>query len=130
MHWCCITYVAFYKTKIEFEANQDPPLFSCFVVPRPCGAWRIRLNLIVAQQHTPKVYLILKEVNLMSQTILKIEGMTCGHCKMAVEKALKAVPGVTTAQVDLAEKKAAIEGSVEKAVLAKAVEAAGYKVVG
>ena len=30
----------------------------------------------------------------MSETILKIEGMTCMHCKMSVEKALKGVPGV------------------------------------
>jgi copper chaperone len=65
----------------------------------------------------------------MSETMLKIEGMTCMHCKMAVEKALMAVPGVTKALVKLPEKEAVVEGSAEKAALAKAVEAAGYKVV-
>lgn len=64
----------------------------------------------------------------MSDTILKIEGMTCMHCKMKVENALKGVAGVSSVQVDLAGKKAVIAGSAEQAALAKAVTDAGYKV--
>ncbi len=67
---------------------------------------------------------------MMSETVLKIEGMTCMHCKMAVEKALKGVSGVTSVQVDLANKQAVVAGSAEQAVMAKAVDEAGYKVVG
>jgi copper chaperone len=66
----------------------------------------------------------------MSDTVLKIEGMTCMHCKMRVEKALKAVAGVTNASVDLAKKEAIVAGSADKATLAKAVTDAGYKVTG
>ncbi len=66
----------------------------------------------------------------MSDTILKIEGMTCMHCKMRVEKSLKSVSGVTGVQVDLAKKEAVVTGSAEQAVMAKAVADAGYKVVG
>ncbi len=66
----------------------------------------------------------------MSDTILKIDGMTCMHCKMRVEKSLKGLPGVTGVQVDLAKKEAVVIGSVERAVMAKAVADAGYKVVG
>lgn len=62
-------------------------------------------------------------------TILQIEGMTCGHCQMTVEKALKAVPGVTAATVDLAKKAAAVSGTASRDVLVKAVEDAGYTVV-
>lgn len=65
----------------------------------------------------------------MSQTVLKVEGMTCMHCKMAVEKALKSVSGVTNAQVDLAKNEAVVEGDANKAAMAKAVAEAGYKVV-
>ena len=65
----------------------------------------------------------------MSQTVLKVEGMTCMHCKMAVEKALKGVSGVTNAQVDLAKNEAVVEGDANKAAMAKAVAEAGYKVV-
>ena len=32
---------------------------------------------------------------------VKIEGMSCNHCKMRVEKALKQVQGVDEVQVDL-----------------------------
>ena len=35
------------------------------------------------------------------ETVLKVEGMMCTHCKAAVEKACKAVPGVVDAVVDL-----------------------------
>lgn len=66
----------------------------------------------------------------MSETVLKIEGMTCMHCKMTVERALKGLPGVTSAQVDLARKQAVVAGSAEPAVMVKAVEEAGFKVVG
>ena len=63
-------------------------------------------------------------------TELKIEGMMCGHCKAAVEKALSGVPGVTGVTVDLEGKKAAVEGTAERAALEKAVTDAGYEVVG
>jgi copper chaperone len=43
-------------------------------------------------------------------TIMQIAGMSCNHCKMAVEKALQAVPGVEKVQVDLEKKQAVIEG--------------------
>jgi copper chaperone len=66
---------------------------------------------------------------MMSETVLNIEGMTCMHCKMSVEKALKGVFGVTSAQVDLAKKQAVVAGSADQAVMAKAVVEAGFKVV-
>ena len=66
----------------------------------------------------------------MSETVLSIEGMTCMHCKMRVEKALKGVPEVTGVQVDLAKKQAMVAGSADQALLAKAVAEAGFKVVG
>ncbi|OGW36925.1 MAG: hypothetical protein A2010_10285 [Nitrospirae bacterium GWD2_57_9] len=66
----------------------------------------------------------------MGETILKIEGMTCMHCKMRVEKALKAVAGVGNVQVDLAKKQAVVDGTADQATLAKAVTDAGYKVTG
>jgi len=66
----------------------------------------------------------------MSATVLKVEGMTCMHCKMRVEKALRAVGGVEAVQVDLVKKEAVVTGAADRASLEKAVEDAGYKVVG
>jgi copper chaperone len=65
----------------------------------------------------------------MQETIIKIEGMSCGHCKAAVEKALKAVAGVETAVVDLEKKQAVVTGNAAMAAMREAVEDAGYEVV-
>lgn len=66
----------------------------------------------------------------VTETVLKIEGMMCNHCKMAAEKALKGVAGVTGVQVDLAKKEAVVAGRAKRAALVKAIEEAGYEVVG
>nr|WP_144352911.1 cation transporter [Sporomusa termitida] len=55
--------------------------------------------------------------------------MSCGHCKMSVEKALQAVPGVISASVDLAKKEALVTGTADRAALVKAVEDTGFDVV-
>ena len=60
---------------------------------------------------------------------LPIEGMTCASCVARVEKALKKVPGVVSAEVNLATEKAqvTVRGDAGSAdALVAAVEKAGY----
>ena len=57
---------------------------------------------------------------------LAITGMSCAGCVAAVEIALRGVPGVAEAQVNLAERTAQITGRVPAADLIRAVRAAGY----
>jgi Cu+-exporting ATPase len=67
----------------------------------------------------------MKTANLIK---LPIEGMTCASCVARVEKALKAVPGVASAEVNLATEIAAValaEGAPPQSLVA-AVEKAGY----
>ncbi|MDZ4067350.1 MAG: heavy metal translocating P-type ATPase, partial [Tabrizicola sp.] len=61
---------------------------------------------------------------------LPVEGMTCASCVGRVERALKAVPGVTEASVNLATERAEVvtDGSADRARLVSAVEGAGYSV--
>lgn len=60
---------------------------------------------------------------------LDVEGMTCASCVARVERALKAVPGVQSASVNLATERADVTGAaVDRALLIKAVEEAGYDV--
>ncbi|MFA9422613.1 MAG: heavy metal translocating P-type ATPase [Sedimentibacter sp.] len=68
--------------------------------------------------------------NKMNKT-LTVEGMSCGHCKLAVEKALKAVDGVENAVVDLNSKSAEVtlNKQVDNETLSKAVKDAGYDVL-
>jgi len=64
----------------------------------------------------------------MSHYTLKIEGMTCASCVRHVEKALKSVEGVTTAEVNLATEEARVEMSRDAvSELIASVDSAGYK---
>jgi len=56
---------------------------------------------------------------------LAIDGMTCSSCVAAVEKAIKAVPGVTQAAVSLLEKNAIVHGGAPQAVI-RAIIDQGY----
>ncbi len=60
---------------------------------------------------------------------LAIEGMTCASCVASVEQALRAVPGVAGASVNLANRRARVtlERPVEAAALERAVAGAGYR---
>ena len=78
--------------------------------------------------HTNKDHSGENTLNSQDGIVLKIEGMTCGHCKSSVEKALLKVPGVTQAEVDLAHKQAVVIGTADRSSLAKAIDEAGYKV--
>ncbi|THJ30853.1 copper-translocating P-type ATPase [Lampropedia aestuarii] len=58
---------------------------------------------------------------------LSIEGMTCASCVGRVERALQAVDGVTSAQVNLATERASIVGHASTAQLLAAIAQAGYQ---
>ena len=61
---------------------------------------------------------------------LQVGGMTCASCVTRVEKALRKVPGVAAATVNLATERASVQGdaAVTAGVLAAAVCQAGYEV--
>lgn len=58
-----------------------------------------------------------------------IEGMSCNHCKMHVEEALKEIKGVKSAKVNLEGKFAEIEleHPVDDEQIKAAIEDAGYE---
>jgi copper chaperone len=62
---------------------------------------------------------------------IKIKGMSCGHCVMAVERALGAVAGIKDVKVDLKSGSASYEETkpVDAKIIADAVKKAGYEVV-
>lgn len=63
----------------------------------------------------------------MNNQTISIQGMTCASCVFHVEKALKSVPGVSQADVNLATEAAVVQGeNVNIAALIRAVEQAGY----
>lgn len=58
---------------------------------------------------------------------IKIEGMNCGHCVMAVKKELSKLPGVTGMDVQIGSAVVdAEEGSVTREQLDAAITEAGF----
>ncbi|HPF58324.1 MAG TPA: heavy metal translocating P-type ATPase [Candidatus Competibacteraceae bacterium] len=57
---------------------------------------------------------------------LAVTGMSCAGCVAAVENALRSAPGVTTANVNFAERTAQVSGDVPLPALIQAIRAAGY----
>ncbi len=58
---------------------------------------------------------------------LSVRGMTCASCVGRVERALRAVPGVSDAAVNLATERATVQGSADTASLIAAIADAGYE---
>ncbi len=69
-----------------------------------------------------------KEQKVM-ETVIKVEGMMCSHCKARVEQVCKAVPGAADAVVDLQAKTVTVTGEASAQALKKAIIDAGYEVV-
>jgi copper chaperone len=67
----------------------------------------------------------------MVENTLNVEGMSCAHCKAAVEGELKALPGIEKANADLALGTVEVRYDVSKVGtedLKSAIEEAGYRV--
>ena len=70
----------------------------------------------------------IKEENTM-ETIIKVNGMMCPHCKARVESVCKQIEGTQDAVVDLQKKQVTVTGSPDIDILKKAINDAGYEVV-
>ena len=105
-------------------------LSSVFVVS---NALRLRLfqskTAVQATLQAQACKIITQEESTM-ETVIKVNGMMCNHCKAAVEKACKAVPGTTDAVVNLEAKTVTVTGTADTAALKQAITDAGYEVVG
>ena len=65
----------------------------------------------------------------MARAVLKVTGMTCGHCEKAVSNALRGMAGVSDAQVELKNGRAVVEYDETQTTpqaLASAVMDEGY----
>ena len=62
------------------------------------------------------------------ETVIKVNGMMCKHCKATVERVCKAVPGVLDAVVDLAAKTVTVTGDADLEALKQAIIAEDFEV--
>ncbi|WP_225823485.1 heavy-metal-associated domain-containing protein [Streptomyces naphthomycinicus] len=64
--------------------------------------------------------------------VYAVSGMTCDHCKSAVTEAVGGVDGVLSTDVDVDAGRVTViaEGGLDDALIAKAVDEAGYELTG
>lgn len=94
------------------------------------------LNALRLKLFEPRISKNLLEENNISkgekmEKILKVDGMTCGHCKARVEKVVNAIDGVDSVEVDLASKNVTVKMSkdISEQTLSDVIVDAGYEVI-
>jgi len=95
---------------------------SCSSVFVVTNALRLRFFKPIGLEEQPHK----EEINM--ETVIYVGGMMCPHCQARVEKACKAVPGVTDAVVDLKAKNVTVTGTADIAALKAAIIEAGYEI--
>jgi copper chaperone len=67
----------------------------------------------------------------MSDTEIKIDGMSCNHCVARVKKALDAIDGVSSAEVEIGKANVKFdESKITVDAIKETINSTGYKVVG
>ena len=66
----------------------------------------------------------------MTEIVISIQGMNCGHCVKAVERALDSLPGILSREVRVGSARIAHdEARIDEDAIRQAIEGEGYKVV-
>ena len=63
----------------------------------------------------------------MSERTFSVPGISCDHCKAAIETTVSAVNGVDTVTIDIAAKTVRVTGSATETQLRAAIDDAGYQ---
>lgn len=73
-----------------------------------------------------------KKMNELNKMIVKINQMSCNHCKNRVEEILKNISGIENAEVNLDEKIAEVDyfGAIDENEIKEKINDAGYEFVG
>lgn len=58
--------------------------------------------------------------------VMKVGGMTCGHCEQAVKRALEAVSNIRVIEIDREQERVVVEGEADRQLLLQAVVDEGY----
>ena len=66
----------------------------------------------------------------MGRHVFEVPGISCGHCKAAIETEVASVPGVDRVTVDVERKLVEIEGIAGSPEVVAAITVAGYEVAG
>lgn len=121
-----VLYLPFGLTLSPMLGAAAMSLSSVFVVTNALRLRFFRPKSVPAAEAAEPIHI--QEEKTM-ETVIKVEGMMCNHCKARVEKVCKAVPGTQDAVVDLAAKTVTVTGSADVEALKQAIRDADYQVV-
>ena len=68
----------------------------------------------------------------MEKTVLHVEGMVCGHCEIAVQDAIRKLPGIRKAKANKRRKEVVVEyddALTTPDQIVKAIDGTGYRVI-
>ena len=99
---------------------------SVFVVT---NALRLRLFKPSRKMQGGECETLCVKEEITMETVIKVGGMMCTHCKARVEQVCKGVPGATDAVVDLQAKTVTVGGDASIEELKKAIVDAGYEIL-
>jgi copper chaperone CopZ len=63
----------------------------------------------------------------MAETTYTVPGISCGHCKSAIETEVGALDGIESVVVDIDAKQVAVVGSASDEAVRAAIVEAGYE---
>lgn len=78
---------------------------------------------IINNQNNPEDY-----TKKTRKTTYKVSGMTCSHCQAFVERTIRALPTVQSADVSLERGEAIVEGDVSSEEIVRVVSEIGYRI--
>jgi copper chaperone len=63
----------------------------------------------------------------INMTKFSVPKMSCGHCKSAIENAIKAADGGAQVDFDMAKREVTVSSDVEAGILISSINAGGYE---
>jgi copper chaperone len=63
----------------------------------------------------------------MATMTYQVPGITCGHCKSAIEREVGELPDVASVSVDIEARTVEVTGSADDAAIRAAIVEAGYE---
>lgn len=88
----------------------------------------IILSILIAYSFIKQNFNFIKKITMTENKIINVEGMTCNHCKMNVEKNVQKIQGIKNVIANINDKTVTIEGEANWEEVKNTISELGYQV--